>query len=226
MQATETLTLTRDAVEELSARYQEPEWLLKRRLEAWRLFEEAPMPDPLSDEWKRTDVERMTLEGIAPVAPPRPAIEAPDELPPELRSLWDEREELAGRLVQHDSDVVYSELAGGLAERGVIVSGLQGAARDHEALVREHLLSAVSPGEWKYPALHGALWSGGCLVYVPKDVEVELPIEYAIGMTEPRIGLFPHLLIVAERHSKVTVIQEATSPELDGLNVVAGAVEV
>ena len=226
VQAAETLTLSRQAVEELSARHNEPDWLLKRRLEAWRLFEEAPMPDPLSEAWKRTDATRLTLDGLLPYAPSRAAIEASGELPRELRSLWDEREELAGRVVQHDSDVVYRALDEALARRGVIVTDLHSAAREHEGIAREHLFAVVSPAEWKYPSLHGALWSGGCLVYVPQGVEVELPIEYAVGLTTPRLGLFPHLLVVAEANSKVTVIQDATSPALDGLNVVAGAVEI
>ena len=107
-----------------------------------------------------------------------------------------------------------------------IVVDLQRAAREQPELVREHLGSAVSPGEWKYQSLHSALWSGGCLCYVPANVEVELPIEYGIGLTTPGLGLFPHLLIIAERNSKVTVIQESVSPTLDGLNVVAGTVEI
>ena len=225
-QTAETIALTRNTVEELSARFQEPDWLLTRRLEAWRLFEEAPMPDPLSEEWKRTDVSRLTLDGLLPHGPARGAIEDASGLPPELRSLWDEREELAGRLIQHDSNVVYRALDEALAQRGVIVTDLQTAAREHPALVREHLFSTISPGEWKYLSLHGALWSGGCLIYVPQGVEVELPIEYAVGLTTSRLGIFPHLLIVAEPNSRVTVIQESASPELEEMNVVAGAVEI
>jgi len=163
---------------------------------------------------------------LVPYAPRRAAIETAGELPRELRSLWDEREELAGRLVQHDSDVVYRALDEALEKQGVVFTDLHTAAREHEEIVREHLLSAISPAEWKYISLHSALWSGGCLVYVPQGVEVELPLEYAGGLTMPQLGLFPHLLIVAEPNSRVTVIQDGTSPTLAGLNVVAGAVEV
>ncbi len=224
--ATVVPALTRATVQALSARLGEPDWLLKRRLEAWRLFEEAPMPDPLSEEWKRTDATRLTLDGLVPYALASGAIKSAAGLPRELRSLWDEREELAGRLVQLDSDVVYRKLDEALARQGVVVTDLHAAAREHPEIVREHLLSAVSPGEWKYLGLHGALWSGGCLVYVPQGVEVELPIEYAAGLTTPQLGLFPHLLIVAEPNSRVTVVQEGLSADLAGLNVIAGVVEV
>jgi len=222
----EARTVSRDAVERLSERFEEPEWLLKRRLEAWRVFEEAPMPDPLSEEWRRTDVSRLTLEGLRPFAPPRAPIADSAALPRELRPLWDEREELAARVVQVDSDVVFRTLDASLAKQGVVVTDLHSAAREREAIVRDYLMSVVSPGEWKYLGLHGALWSGGCFVYVPRDVTVELPVEYAAGFTEAGLGLFPHLLVVAEAGSRVTVIQEGYSPELDGLSVVSGAVEV
>lgn len=218
--------LSRQAVEELSERYQEPDWLLKRRLEAWRLFEEAPMPSPLDEEWKHTDASRLSLDGLLPVAPPRGTIDGVGEFPPELRSIWDEREQVAGRLVQHDSTVVYRALDEAVARQGVVVTDLHTAAREQPEIVREHLLSLVTPAEWKYLGLHGALWSGGGLVYVPSGVEIELPIEYVVGLTTPNLGLFPHLLIVAEPNSSVTVIQESTSPALDGLTVVSGAVEV
>jgi len=223
---TEELTISREAVEGPSVRHNEPDWLLKQRLEAWRLFEEAPMPDPLSEEWKRFETEALTLDGLLPFAPAREPIESAAGLPAELRSLWDEREELAGRIVQHDSDVVYKQLDQALAKRGLILTDLHTAAREHEALVREHLMSVVPAAEWKYLALHGALWSGGAFVYVPAGVEVELPIEYGVGVSTPTLATFPHLLIVAEPNSSVTVIQEGTTANTDGLNVISAAVEV
>ena len=224
--ATEVTALTRAAVEELSARRDEPDWLLRRRLEAWRLFEEAPAPDPLSEEWKRIDTSRLTLEGLAPFAPARATVDDLAALPRELRSFLDQREELAARLVQHDSDVVYRAVDAELERQGGVATDLHTAARERPDLVREHLHSLVSSAEWQYLGLHGALWSGGCLVYVPPEVEVALPVEYTVGLTTPHTALFPHLLIVAERNSKVTVIQEGGSPELAGPNVVAGAVEI
>lgn len=224
-QTTQAIELTDDAVQALSRRHEEPEWLLRQRLEAWRRFEVTPMPDALSEEWKRTDPARLSLEGLTFDAPAA-AIESATGLPAELRSLWEEREEVAGRVVQLDSDVVYQRLDERLADSGVILSDLHRAAGQHEAILGEHLFSRVSPAEWKYLALHGALWSGGCLVYVPAGVEVELPVEYALGLRTPGLAVFPHLLIVAEANSSITVIQESASPALAEVNVVSGAVEV
>ncbi len=209
-------SLSREAVEQLSARFGEPDWLLRRRLEAWRLFEEAPMPDPLSDEWKHTDVSRLTLNDLLPYAPPQDTD----------KDSADDLDEAVGRLIQRDSEVVGRTLDESLTRQGVILTDLHTAAKEHPEIVREHLHSVVSPAEWKYLSLHGALWSGGCLLYVPQDVEIELPIEYMVSLATPGLALFPHLLVVAEANSKVTVIQEEVSPAIDGLNVVSGAVEV
>ncbi len=195
MTATATASLNLDAVGALAARFGDPEWLLKRRLEAWRLFEEAPMPDPLAEEWRRTDVSKISLDGLAPFAPPRSTIDNVAGLPQELAAFLDENEELAGRIVQHDSDVVYEMLAQDLAAKGVIVCSLQTAAREHEEIVRDSLFSAVTSAEWKFLGLHGALWSGGCLVYVPEGVEIELPIEYVAGLTAERTGTSPPGLV-------------------------------
>jgi len=216
--------LNRAAVETLSKRYDEPAWLLERRMEAWDLFEAAPMPDPASETWRRTDVSKMSLDRVRPFAEPQGAIDGIAGLPADLREYLDENEELAARLIHLDSDVVFSALDDDLAAKGVAVTGLQAAAREHADIVREHLFSAVKPDEWKYLGLHGALWSGGCFVYVPQNVEVDLPVEYVAGITAEDVTLMPHLLIVAEPNSKVTVIQEDISGDHTGF--VSGAVEV
>jgi Fe-S cluster assembly protein SufD len=108
---------------------------------------------------------------------------------------------------------------------GVIVADLRTAAREHEALVRERLYAAVTPGEWKYLALNVALWSAGTLVYVPNDVELTEPLRITQSLAgSERVGL-ARTLIVAGRNSKVSIIEETTS--VDGARgLVSGAVEV
>ncbi len=139
--------LNRDAVTALSARFEEPDWLLQRRLEAWRAFEAAPMPDPLSEEWRHSDATKLTLDGISPYAPAPDGVDSPEALPAGLRSVWDEGEELAARLIQLDSGIVHRSLSDELAGRGVIVTDLHTAAREHEEIVRDHLHAAVLPDE-------------------------------------------------------------------------------
>ncbi len=108
---------------------------------------------------------------------------------------------------------------------GVIVTSLATAAREHEALVREHLYAAVTPGEWKYLALNAALWSDGAFVYVPDNVEVDIPLQLTQALPSGEVAVFPRTLIIAGRNSRLRIVDESLAP--DGTrNFVSGAVEI
>ena len=184
-----TPAITEETIRELSRRNNEPEWLLQRRLDAWRAFEAMAMPNPLEEEWRRTDISGLDLEAALAAA---------------------------GNGA--------SELHADALAAGVVFADLQAAARRHETLVREHLHDLVKPTEWKLGALQAAAWRDGALVHVPRGVEVELPLRYVTsGAGAP---LFPHLLIVAEAGSSVTVVQELASLDAGNQSLVSGAVEI
>jgi len=216
--------LARTDVEQVSSRRDEPAWLREQRLAAWASYEAMDFPDPYDEEWRRTDVRAMAFDGLKPLSASSPA-GAADQLPAALRSAWDE-DAVAGRVFQHDSDVVHVHLDEELRARGVILTDLHTAARDHADLVRKHLHQAVKTDEWKYLALNAALWSGGCFLYVPKGVEIELPVQLSIGVSTAGMALFPRTIVIAEPHSKVTLIDETVSGGADGKSFVSGAVEV
>lgn len=221
------MRLERQAVEELSRLRQEPSWLRERRLEAWRIYEETPMPAGQEEEWRRTDIRNLSLNGVAPFARGRSGVARPRDLPSELGTLWDERAPGAGLIVQHNSEVVLRELDEKLARKGVILSDLHTAAREHPELVQRYLMTeAVPPSEWKFVALHGALWSGGAFLYVPRGVEVGLPVSYVLGLSTQGLASFPHLLVVAEPGSWLTLIDESVSPTMEGGGFASGVVEI
>jgi Fe-S cluster assembly protein SufD len=94
---------------------------------------------------------------------------------------------------------------------GVVVTDLATASREHETIVRDHLQSLVLPDEWKFVALNAALWSDGRFVHVPRNIEVDLPLQLVTdGLAAGGAG-FPRTLIIAERGSSVRVIDEGTS---------------
>src|SRR6266508_426250 len=95
----------------------------------------------------------------------------------------------------------------------VVFTDLSGAARDHEALVKEHLHSLVKPSDWKLSALQAAVWQNGALLYVPRGIEVEVPLTYEISAEGSPVA--PHLLIVAEAGSSVTLLQNTYSADVD-----------
>ena len=213
------------SVDEIAARRDEPSWLRERRAAAWRAYEAMDFPALTDEEWRRTDVRAMTFEGVRALSASAP-VSGPEQLPEALRSAWDASERFAGRLVQHDSDVVFTELADELRAKGVILSDLHTAAREHPDLVQKHLSVLVCADEWKYLALNAALWSGGCFLYIPKGVQIEGPIQLSTLVGAESLGVFPHTVVVAEQGSRVTFIDETLSPDADHRTFVSGAVEL
>ncbi len=128
--------------------------------------------------------------------------------------------------MQHDSDVVYTQLADELRANGVILTDLHAAAREHPELVQRYLSAAVRPDEWKYVALNAALWSGGCFLYVPAGGEVAMPVHISTAVASEGLAVFPHTIIVAERGAAVTVVDETLSPDQDARALVSGVVEI
>ena len=182
-------TMTEAAVREIASRHQEPEWLLERRLAALRVFEGMSMPNPLAEEWRRTDLSPVDFDG---------ALAATRAGSVELK-------------------------AQGLKPR-VVFADLATAARDHEALIKQHLHSLVLPSEWKLAALQAAAWVNGAFVHVPAGVEVEVPLSYLLRQNGA--PLLPHLLIVTEPNSSVTVIQDVSGEAPSGWSLLSGAVEI
>ena len=216
--------LTHADIDAISSRRDEPAWLRERREAAWQVYESLELPDPGDEEWRRTDVRAITFEPRRALSASAPVTSAA-ELPESLRSAWD-ASAVAGRVFQHDSDVVSVSLTDELKAKGVILTDLHTAAREHPELVKKYLSLAVKPDEWKFVALNAALWSGGCFLYVPKGVEIDLPIQYSLGVSTEGLAVLPHTIIVAERQSKVTFIDETISPDGGGQGFTSGAVEV
>ncbi len=222
----EAQTLSRRAAEEIGWLRDEPEWLVRRRLDAWRTYEETPFPTGFEEEWRRTPISDIVVEGVAPLAPGRPAVAHPGDLPEGVRELWDEKAAAGGLVLQHDSDTVHVHLAADAAARGVIFTDLHTAAREHADLFQRYVGRAVPADEWKYTALNQALWSGGVFLYVPPDIEVELPLSYALAHTAEGVASFPRTLVIADRGAKVTFIQESLSPTLGSTGFANGVTEV
>ena len=219
---------SRQVVEELSSLHSEPPWLRQRRLEAWRVYEATPMPTLQDEDWRRTDISALALDELLPFAEaPYHQADSIAQLPQELRAVLDKGRPEGGLLVQHDSQVVHVSLAEEAAKQGVIFASLEEAVREQPELVERYFMTRCLPPEHgKFAALHGALWSGGAFVYVPKGVEVALPLRTCHWLARPGLAVFPHTLIVLEAGSKLTFIAEQFSPELDGQALYCGATEV
>lgn len=198
----DNLAVNTEAVEAIVARYGEPAWLAEERRAALRTYLATPHPTPKDEVWRYTQLERFAIDGLALIDGPRDTLVA-DRI---AMRIGDSDAEAS--LVIKNGEVV--ERAGAVHERGVIFTDLRSAVRDHEALVREHLYSVVNAGMSKAAALDAALWTGGTFLYVPRNVEVELPL--GTFTTADRGGLSAgRTLIVVDVNAKVTFVDEYTS---------------
>lgn len=221
---TETISL--EAVKALSAAKGEPEWLLARRLEAWRIFEETPMPTLRDEEWRRTDIRGLRLSELRPWGEPLPPIASAKDLPREVRAILEDGEEKAGSLA-HNGRTAYTELAAAVEKKGVIFTDLDTAVGEHPELVREYFMTRCLPPTYsKFAALHGAFFSGGTLLYVPRGVEVEFPFHAVLWQDAPGQGVFSHTLIILEEGASATFLDDYYSPSLGGQALHSGVVEI
>src|SRR5688572_12735164 len=168
---------TREGVEALSRAKGEPDWVLEQRLAAWEVYEATPMPASQDEEWRRTSLRALKLDQVQPFGSQSTIVDSLDALPAAVRE-GVSLEGRAGLLVQHNSGLVYVWVSDELKAQGVILMGLDQAVHEQPDLVRKYFMTdAVTSGHDKFSALHGAFWSGGTFLYVPRNVNVETPIQ-------------------------------------------------
>ena len=203
-----TLTgFSREAVEELSRRKGEPDWVRQARLAAWETYERLPMPKRTDEEWRRTDIRGLKLDRQVPFAGLERQGAGLDGLLPAGEGGLGLEVQRAGAVVQCDAATVHAELDPALAEQGVIFTDLDTAVREHPDLVRQYFMTeAVPVGFGKFEALHAAFWQGGSFLYVPKNVQVELPFRAFAVATEPGAAVFAHTLAVLEEGAEAFVV--------------------
>lgn len=205
-----TTSLSESAVVQMAEKRAEPTWLKEARLEALKAFHATPNPD-----WRRTPLERVDFAGVVPYK------ESHDGAPVDV---IEEADPEGALVLQVDSTMAFRRVPSQLEADGVIFTSLDEALREHEELVREYLHTVVPPQTDRFTALHGAFFSGGLFVYVPKNVRVEIPLQYTVHSKSEGLGLFPHVLVVAEQGAEVTVIERYISG--DEPHLVSQVVEV
>lgn len=216
-------------VRQISKEKNEPLWMLNKRLEATEVFNSKKMPT-----WG-PDLKNLELAKIKYYL--NPQIEEKTswaDIPLDIKKTFDdlgipqaEHEYLGGVGAQYDSGVVYHKIKDSLARDGVIFENMDTAIHKYEDLVKKYFMNdCVSANEHKFTALHGALWSGGTFIYIPKGVKVKMPLQAYFRMNEPSLGQFEHTLIIAEEDSYVEYIEGCSAPKYNASSLHAGCVEV
>lgn len=249
---TDTKTLTgfsKQAIEALSRAYDEPDWMLARRLEAWHVYEETPLPAANDELWRRTSLQGLQLDTVVPFETAADSW-SPAQLPAEFSGLA-ENQDAAGVLITHNGRAAHVQLRDEYKQRGVILCDLSTAVREYPDLVREHFMThAVSLaenryarhvnaqgitehhgysdtiGDLKFASLHGAFWSGGTFLYVPRNVIIEQPLNTLTYFDTPNLAIFSHSLVILEGGASVKLIEDFGSAARETQRFGSRAVEL
>ena len=157
-----------------------------------------------------------------------------NEVPEDIKNTFDrlgipqaEKDSLAGVGAQYDSEVVYHNVRKEVEEQGVIYTDMESALNGEYAdMIKEHFMKLVPPTDHKFAALHGAVWSGGSFVYVPKGVHLEIPLQSYFRLNAPGAGQFEHTLIIVEDDAYLHFIEGCSAPKYNVANLHAGCVEL
>lgn len=221
--------LTEETIRKISANKNEPEWMLNYRLRSLEIYNSKPMPT-----WG-ADLSDLDMDDIIYYLEPdaQRMSDNWDDVPEYIKNSFErlgipqaEKTSLSGVGAQYDSEVVYHSVNKELEALGVINTDIETALRYHEDLVKEYFMKLIRPQDHKFAALHGAVWSGGTFVYVPKGVKVPMPIQSYFRLNAPEAGQFEHTIIIVEEGADLHFIEGCSAPKYQKNALHAGAVEL
>jgi Fe-S cluster assembly protein SufD len=189
------------------------------RAAALEAYEASEMPTWRRSGFWTTSLRNLDLDALEPKHH-----EAGRGVPEIVRETLGE-EPLAGLLVQHGASVVHTELDPELADRGVVLTSLEEAAREHPELFAAHFMRRLTYDRDKLDAAAAAFWSGGAFLYVPASVVVERPFQIAYVIDEPGTAQYAHTLVIAQAGADIRVREYDLAPDFDGPALHAGHFE-
>lgn len=220
--------LTEEIVRDISARKDEPAWMLDYRLRAYEHFLERPMPTwgaDLSD----IDFDDYTFYRKPSDGPARTW----EDVPEKIKETFDrlgvpeaERAYLAGTGAQYESEVVYHNMKKEFEKLGIIFMDTDTALQEYPEIFEEYFGTVVPFDDNKTAALNAAVWSGGTFIYVPKNVRVEVPIQMYFRINEEAMGQFERTLIVVDEGASVHYVEGCTAPTFSASSLHAATVEI
>ncbi len=221
--------LTPEIVEQISKEKNDPEWMYNFRLRSLEMYNKMKAPD-----WGPS-IDGLNMDDIVTYVRPKTGMSAKwSEVPQDIKDTFEklgipdaERESLAGVGAQYDSELVYHNVRKEVADMGVIYTDLESALHGPYAeMIEKHFMRLVTPNDHKFAALHGAVWSGGSFVYVPKGVSVEIPLQSYFRLNAPGAGQFEHTLIIVDEGAYLHFIEGCSAPKYNVANLHAGCVEL
>ncbi|MBV9513667.1 MAG: Fe-S cluster assembly protein SufB [Mycobacteriaceae bacterium] len=221
--------LSADVVRDISAKKNEPEWMLHNRLKALRIFERKPMP-----RWG-SNLGGIDFENIKYfVRSTEKQAASWDDLPDDIKNTYDrlgipeaERQQLvAGVAAQYESTVVYHQIREDLENQGVIFLDTDSGLQEHPDIFKQYFGTVIPAGDNKFSALNTAVWSGGSFIYVPPGVHVDIPLQAYFRINTENMGQFERTLIIVDEGAFVHYIEGCTAPVYSSDSLHSAVVEI
>ena len=222
------LGLNEEIVCDISARKNEPLWMLELRLKGLENFMQRPL-----QKWG-PDLKKLDINDIHYyVKPAKGQFDNWDMVPKDIKNTFDrlgvpeaEKKHLAGLGAQYESEVVYHNLKAEWQDQGVIFLDTDSGLREYPEIFQEYFNMIIPFNDNKFAALNTAVWSGGSFIYVPKGVHVTVPLQTYFRINAPKMGQFERTLIIADEGSTVTYIEGCTAPSYAASSLHSAVVEI
>ena len=221
--------LTPAIVEKLSKEKNDLAWMEQFRLESLQIYNNMRVPD-----WGPS-LDGLDIDHIATYVRPNTKMQNNwENVPQDIKDTFErlgipqaERKSLAGVGAQYDSELVYHNVRAEVAAQGVVYTDMESALHgEYAEMVRKYFMKLVTPRDHKFAALHGAVWSGGSFVYVPKGVQVSIPLQSYFRLNAKGAGQFEHTLIIVDEGASLHFIEGCSAPKYNVANLHAGCVEL
>ena len=215
-------------VRQISAIKKEPEWMTDFRVEAYKIFEEKPMPT-FGADLSRLDFDDMYYY----LKPSAETARNWDDVPEKIKETFDklglpeaEQKYLAGVATQYESEMVYHNMHKELEDKGVIFCDPETGLREHPEIFAKYFSKLVPPTDNKFAALNSAVWSGGSFIYVPKGVKIDQPLQSYFRINSETMGQFERTLIIVDEGADLHYVEGCTAPTYASDSLHAAVVEI
>ena len=222
--------ITPEIISAISDEKNDPEWMREFRLKSLETYNKTKMV-----EWGPS-IEGLNVDSIVAYIRQKNRMNTDwNDVPDDIKETFEklgipqaERESLAGVGAQYDSELVYHNVRQEVAQSGVVYTDLESAMHDpkYADIIKSHFMKLVPPTDHKFAALHGAVWSGGSFVYVPKNVHLDIPLQSYFRLNAKGAGQFEHTLIILEEGADLHFIEGCSAPKYYEASLHAGCVEL
>ena len=224
--------ISEEVVRTISAKKNEPKWMLEYRLDAYKAWLEMEEPN-----WANVSYSKPNYQDVIYYSAPKqkPVLDSLDDLDPEMKKTFDklgisleEQKRLANVAVDivMDSVSVATSFKETLAEKGIIFCSISDAIQNHPDLVKKYLGSVVPVRDNFFSALNSAVFSDGSFCYIPKGVKCPMELSTYFRINEAGTGQFERTLLIADEGSQVSYLEGCTAPMRDENQLHAAVVEL